>query len=242
MSRIRDFLRTITCFYGTVVHAVAVSFLVAVCIGCVPAGPQQAQGGTGSEIVGKAEYPDSTTLQKRFVLGAPAAAAAFPVVRGKVFVYTSSFIPDTSWATTGALPRVYSDSAGAFHVYDVPHGPVIVEVNDGSGRGAKDTITIDRDSTRYDIGVLDLGPTGGAKIQAQTSLPGKVRFYVSVRGTRLTVRGNQAGVDVMLSDIPAGTDYTVSIRVYEPVYLSLDIPNVSISAGVTTALQTFTIQ
>lgn len=234
MNRLRYSLLAVIVCCG-----VALSLVTLVCMGCAPAGPQQTQGGTGSEIVGKAEYPDSTASHKRFAL---AASAGLPVVLGRVFVYPSSFVPDTSWATVGAPPRVYSDSTGAFHIYDVPHGPVIVEVNDGSGKGAKDTVTIDRDSTLYDIGVLDLVPTGSAKIQAQTSLPGRVRFYISVMGTRLTVRGNQAGIDVVLSDIPAGADYTVSIRVYEPVSFTLDIPNVSISAGVTTALQTFIIQ
>jgi hypothetical protein len=236
VNRKRKSLSVIVRRYGVAMLAVALWYLAAVSTGCVPAGPQQAQGGTGSEIVGKAEYPESTALQKRFV------SAVLPVVLGRVFVYTNAFIPDTSWATTGALPRAYSDSTGAFQVYDVPRGPVVVEVNDGSGKGAKDTITVDRDSTRYNIGTLDLGPTGAAKIQAQTSLTGRVRFYVSIRGTRLTVRGNQAGIDVVLGDIPAGSDYTVSIRVYEPVYLALDIPNVTISPGATTALQTFTIQ
>jgi hypothetical protein len=212
------------------------------CLGCALDGPRQAQGGTGSEIVGTAEYQDTGNLQKKVAFTPAPAAPVLPVVLGRVFVYTSSFMAETSWASTGTVPRAYSDSNGAFHVYDVPHGPVIVEVNDGSGRGAKDTITVARDSTRYNIGVMMLSPTGSAKIQAQTSLPGRVRFYVFVRGTRLVVRGNQAGIDVVLSDIPAGADYMLSIRVYEPVFFSLDIPNITISAGAVTTLNSFIIQ
>jgi hypothetical protein len=90
--------------------------------GCVM-GPSEEQGGSGSEIVGKAEYPDSGSLCKNSG-SAITRALPVPVVLGNVFCYTRSFVPDTAWASAGALPKAYSDSLGFFHLLDVPRGEV----------------------------------------------------------------------------------------------------------------------
>lgn len=204
--------------------------------------PSDNSGGTGSEIVGKTEYPDSAAAQKKAALPKILAANGLPVIGGKIFVYSQLFIPDTSWATLGALPKVFTDTAGMFRVEDVPHGVVVVEGNDGNGKGIVTTVNVDQDSTTYDAGVLYLQNTGAVTIQAHTSLPGSVRFYVSIKGTRCVVRGTSAGVDVMLGDIPTGISHTVNIRVYEPIKWQKDITGVVIPVGGIMALQPFVIQ
>ena len=204
--------------------------------------PSDDSGGTGSEIVGKTEYPDSTATQKKVALPKLLAANGLPVIGGKIFVYPRSFIPDTAWATRGALPRVFTDTAGMFRVEDVPRGVVVVEGNDGNGRGIVTTVNVTQDSTTYDAGVLYLQKTGAVTIQAHTSLPGSVRFYVSIKGTRCVVRGTSAGVDVMLGDIPTGISDTVNIRVYEPIKWETNIAGVVIPVGGIMALQPFVIQ
>jgi hypothetical protein len=210
-------------------------------IGCIALGPSEEQGGSGSEIVGKAVYPGSGTLCK---IGGSEATSALPlpVVLGSVFCYTRSFIPDTSWASAGVLPRAYTDSLGTFHLLDVPRGKVVVEAADGNGMGKTQTITIDRDSTVFDIGTLTVARTGGVSIQAHTQLAGRVRFYMSVMGTRCIVRGSAANIDIVLDNIPVGIPHTINIRVYEPIPLNLNIPDVVVPVGGTRILDAFEIK
>ena len=65
---------------------------------------------------------------------------------------------------------------------------------------------------------------------------------MAVRGTRLIVRGNQSDVDVTLENVPVGISHTVNIRVFEPIYLEMDISVGAIVSGVTNVLQPFQIQ
>jgi hypothetical protein len=65
---------------------------------------------------------------------------------------------------------------------------------------------------------------------------------VSVRGTRLVARGNQSDVDVTLENVPVGISHTVTIRVFEPMHLEMDIPVDTLVSGVTKVLQPFQIQ
>ena len=203
---------------------------------------QPSTGGTGSEIVGKAEYPDSGAAAKCLAVRKISSLVKLPVVFGNIFCYPRSFVPDTSWVTSGAFPRTYTDSTGAFRILDAPPGEVVVQVNDGSGFGIAQTIMIDRDSTVYPIGVLTVQKTGAIAIQAHTQLPGRVRFYVSVRGTQLVVRGSQTDIDITLDRIPSGIPHTINVRVYEPMFLEFDINSVSVPIGGVTLLQAFEIR
>jgi hypothetical protein len=212
---------------------------------CFSSGPsgQSASGGTGSEIVGKAEYPDTSAgMYKDRSLGSVTFNTFFPLVSGSIFVYPRSFVPDTSWAAVGAIPSAFTDDSGNFRAKDVPRGEVVVEASDGKGKGLVRSIVIDRDSTEYSVGVLPLMQNGAIKIQAHSLVPGRVRFYVSVRGTRLVVRGNQSDVDVTLENVPVGISHTVTIRVFEPMHLEMDISVDTLVSGVTKILQPFQIQ
>ena len=217
-------------------------FLCAIGLYCSLTEPESASsGGTGSEIVGAAAH-DSSAAAKCLVIASPRSSALFPVKFGNVFCYQRSKVPDTGWAQTAALPRVRTDSAGGFVITDAPPGEVVVEANDGMGNSIVQTVTIDRDSAVYPIGVLIVKKTGAITIQAKTQLPGNVRFYVGVKGTRLIVRGNKTDVDITLENIPSGIAHTISIRVYEPIYFALDIPDISVSPAVTRILDPFQIR
>jgi hypothetical protein len=214
-------------------------------MGCFSSGPsgQSASGGTGSEIVGKAEYPDTAAVMyKDRSNRSLTSGKSFPLVSGSIFVYPRSFVPDTSWAAVGAIPSAFTDDSGNFRAKDVPRGEVMVEASDGKGKGLVRSIVIDRDSTEYSVGVLPLMQNGAIKIQAHSLVPGRVRFYVSVRGTRLVARGNQSDVDVTLENVPVGISHTVTIRVFEPMHLEMDIPVDTLVSGVTKVLQPFQIQ
>ncbi len=228
---------------ATVKFAALAAFIVLTGLLCTLTGPTQnsASGGTGSEIVGTAAY-DSSGAKKCLAVKAVNPTTLLPVIGGNVFCYQRSFVPDTAWAGSGVLPRVHTDSTGAFRITDAPPGVVVVEANDGMGNSLVKTVDIDRDSARYSIGVLSVKETGSISIQAQTKLPGRVRFYVGVKGTRLVVRGNQTNIDVKLDNVPCGIPHTISIRVYEPIYFALDISDVSIIPSTTQVLQAFQIK
>ena len=218
-------------------------FMLSTLLGCVMMGPSQqtSSGGTGSEIVGTAAH-DTTGAPAGVFHRQSAASRLLPVIAGNVFCYQSAFVPDTNWARSPALPRARTDTAGFFSIKDAPPGLVMVEVNDGLGNAAIDTVSILKDSTRYELGALVINKTGAISIQAQTNLSGRVRFYVGVKGTHLVVRGSQTGVAVRLDNIPCGMPQTVCIRVYEPIPFSMDIPNITVSQAATTILETFQIQ
>lgn len=219
-----------------------ITLFLSVCVcGLTQPSQQTSSGGTGSEIVGTAAN-DSSVMQKRAFAKASAAPFFIPVRAGNVFCFQRSFVPDTNWARSAALPRTLTDSAGGFIINDAPPGEVMVEVNDGNGNGIVDTLSVLMDSTRYSLGTLFIKKNSAISIQAQTQLPGSVRFYIGVKGTHLIVRGSQTGMDILLNNVPSGIPHTVCIRVYEPVYLSIDIPGVTVSPSMTTVLQAFQIK
>jgi hypothetical protein len=210
---------------------------------CGFGGPTQSgSGGTGTEIIGTAEYSDDGGASKTLAQGSVRARTALPVIAGKVFIYPRFSVPDTSWSRIGALPEVYTGDNGEFHILNPPKGEVMIEVNDGSGKGSSKSWNVEQDSVIYRIGVLKVAPTGGISIQALSSLSGRLRFYVGICGTRFIARGDQTGVNVTLTDIPQGTGYVINVRVFEPVFYEFNISNVSISAGTTTVLNAIQIR
>jgi len=219
----------------------ALTILLCACgFNCLSTGPSEraSSGGTGSEIVGNAAY-DSSAAKKAVVR---MAASLIPVVSGNVFCYQRSAVPDTDWVRAGALPRAQTDSNGFFTIHDAPPGEVVVEANDGKGSALATTVMVDKDSSRFSAGILTVKKTGSATIQAQTQLPGRIRFYVGVMGTRLVVRGSQLTTDVKLDNIPCGIAHTICVRVYEPVYYEFNITGISVSPGVVRALGSFQIK
>ena len=225
-------------FLFAALATIAVIFTAA---GCITLGPSEEQGGSGSEIVGNVEYSDTSADTQAACLS-QGGAIRFPVVLGNVFCYTRTFIPDTSWAAHGASPRVFTDSMGFFHLFDVPRGDVVVEANNGNGWGIVKTITIDRDSSRFDIGTLTVAKTGGVSIQAHSQLPGNVRFYMSVKGTRCIIRGSKTDMAVVLENIPTGIPHTVNIRVFEPIPMELNFSGITIPEGGVRMLDDFEIK
>ncbi len=206
-------------------------------------GPSEtaSSGGTGSEIVGTAVH-DSSGMGKIHVMKASSASVFSPLISGHVFCYQRSSVPETSWVRLGVVPRAHTDSSGGFVIRDAPPGEVVVEASDENNNSIVETIVIDRDSAVFPIGVLVVKKTGAITLQARTQLPGRVRFYIGVKGTRLVVRGSQTNVDITLDKIPCGIPHTISIRVYEPIRLSIDIPNITVSSSIIQALGTFQIE
>ncbi len=213
--------------------------------GCFSTGPEeQAGGGSGSEIVGTAQYEDSSGQTKRLASAQRSArTAGLPVVLGGVFAYPKSFVPDTSAATTPLLPKVYTNSSGGFRVTGVGAGIYVLEVNDGSGKGVAKSVTIPADSTVVDAGTVVVQETGAIQLSVQFSVPGSALYYISLKGTRLVARGTSAGIDLTIGDVPSGVEHTVNVRVFSPSSAagSYDVATVTVSPGLTTILSAITI-
>lgn len=225
---------------------------VAVCAGlwagCYSTGPADdgyATGGSGTEVVGVAKYPEDTTGQGSPKRGAPADAvvstAGLPVALGKVFIYPKSFVPGPS-LLSGATPRVHTDSTGAFRIADVPRGTLVLEVNDGSGMGIARKVVVDRDSTVIDVGTVVVKKTAALKLSIDTDIPGELLCYVGVKGTRLVSKVTDKGVDIRLGDIPTGVGHAVQITAVKPVEAHMSISVGSLVPGATKVLETVTLE
>jgi hypothetical protein len=215
--------------------AITIALLLAAS-GCMAPSEQPSSGGTGSEIVGKADYPPGGAPKRLLAQ----TALGLPVVNGRVFAFPQLFIPDTAWATAGAAPRTVTDSGGNFTVTDAPGGWVVVEVNDGKGQGITGVVNVDRDSSVFPIGTLTVEKTGSITLSFHTTLPAGLRYYASVRGTRLVARGGQSDVSITLSDVPSGAR-TVNLTLYNPWYFTADFP-VTVPSGSSTEVAVSRIQ
>jgi len=201
--------------------------------GCFTTGPsddQNASGGSGSEIVGVAAYPESQDSGTQKSRG-PGTLHGLPVALGPVFIFPRFSLPDTGAVVSGTLPSAYTDDEGRFRIRNVPAGTHVLEVNDNGQMGIARSITVPADSQTIDIGVLTVDTTAGVRIRVNTDLQGNLRYYLSVRGTRLVARGTQKGVDLLLDDIPTGISHTITVRIYEPLYQSFDIEEVELVPG-----------
>ncbi len=194
---------------------VMVWFLLA---GCSPT-QQASGGGSGSEIVGVAQYPDSTTGgAKRRVFPVP-----FPVVGAPVFVFPKTSVPDTGWFGRPPSPKVVTDEDGSFRVLDIPRGELYLEISDGSGKSRVRKVENFVDSQVIDIGVVDLRESGGANLTINSMLPSTPVYYIGVKGTRFILRRSNADLDLSFDRLPSGEPLTLNIRVVSPVQFSTDL-------------------
>jgi len=203
--------------------------------GCLMMGPSaetEGQGGSGSEIVGVVEYPDSSQSGTGKAL-AGAGVKFFPVIAGSVFLFPHSYIPSL---TTPAVPRVYTGNDGSFRIAGVSTGTLMLEVGDGKGMGLVRTIVIDRDSSLVDVGTLIVQKTAGIRIAIDNSAPSNILVSLSLRGTRFIVQGSTAGTTVAFDNIPAGATYTMHVEILKPVAKAYDITSITLVPGVITSL------
>ncbi len=202
---------------------VCLSILFSIMVWLWPAGcspTQQASGGgSGSEIVGVAQYPDSTNGgAKQRVSPVP-----FPVVGAPVFVFPKTSVPDTGWFERPPSPKVVTDEDGSFRVLDIPRGELYLEISDGIGNSRIRKVENFVDSQVIDIGVVDLRESGGANVTIKSLLPSTPVYYIGVKGTRFILRRSDADLDLRFDRLPSGEPLTLNIRVVSPVRFSTDL-------------------
>ncbi len=196
-----------------------VSLMAVAClIGCSPT-QQASGGGSGSEIVGVAEYPDSTSEEAKRLAG----AASFPVVGAPVFVFPKAAAPDTGWVGAPPSPRVVTARDGSFRVFDIPRGELYLEISDGRGKSRITRVENFVDSQVIDIGVIGLRESGGADLTIKSFLPSTPVYYIGFKGTRFVLRRSSGDLDLSFDRLPSGEPLTLNIRVVSPVTLSTDL-------------------
>jgi hypothetical protein len=203
--------------------------------GFAPNDDRVSTGGTGSEVVGVVKYPDSTTaLKKLFGL-----KLTPPVMNAGVFIHPKQYYAENE--TVADIPVVYTTADGSFRILNVLPGEHIVYIRDNTGKAVAHRIIVPENGGRVDCGTLYANPVESAQIQYQGIMPGSVLFYVSVRGTGITIKCTERNVYAVMNNIPVGlTDgYTVTIRVLQPFKNGMDITIPSLKIGDITTLQPF---
>jgi hypothetical protein len=184
-------------------------------------------GGTGSEVTGVVKYPDSTVHKA----SAKGGAMQAPVAGAGVFIHPQSYLPDTGSSAATDQPVVHTDADGSFRISNVLPGAHFVYVSDGAGKSIAVPVVAPEDSTTIDLGKLLVEPASSVRIMYEGGTGNDILYYLSIRGTGLSVRGTERGLFAEIGDVPAGVTYTATVRVFKPFTKGYDIGSVSLQPG-----------
>ncbi|HMA66102.1 MAG TPA: hypothetical protein VKO63_12915 [Chitinispirillaceae bacterium] len=203
--------------------------------GFAPNDDRVSTGGTGSEVVGVVNYPDSSTAMKKLF----GTKQVFPVMNAGVFIHPKQYYAENE--SVADIPVVYTAADGSFRIQNVLPGEHIVYIRDNAGKAVAHKIIVPDNGTRVSCGTIYAAPVASAQIQYQGIMPGNVLFYVSVRGTGITIKCTERNIYAVMNSIPMGlTDgYTITIRVLQPFKNGKDITIPSLKIGDITTLQPF---
>lgn len=228
MKKIFIFLLFLTLIAGV--------FLLSSCFSTAPS-QSSSTGGSGSEVVGVVNYPDSSSgssgalKRKLFTL---------PLANCNVFIHPASFLAEYGSEDT---PETMTENDGFFRISNVRPGTHYVYIKDAHGNGVLREINVPVDSVRIDLGLLLVQQTAGARIQYNDGAASDdVLFYVSVRGTGLTVSCTGKGIYAGITGIPVDTevDYMFTVRMKKPFDAGYDIRNIRLLPGITVTLDDIT--
>jgi len=223
--------------FKKMVLVIAACGCVIIFAGCgfAPNDDRVSTGGTGSEVVGVVNYPDSSAAMNKLF----GTKLILPVMSAGVFIHPKQYYAENDNVVD--IPVVYTGADGSFRIQNVLPGEHIVYVRDNSGKTVAHKISVPDNGASVDCGTLYATPAASAQIQYQGIIPGNVLFYVSVRGTGITIKCTERNVYAVLSNIPFGlTDgYTITIRVLQPFNNGKDITIPSLKIGDITTLQPF---
>jgi hypothetical protein len=192
-------------------------------------------GGTGSEVVGVVEYPDSGATAK---LRAGGRGALLPLIDGSVFINPRTYLADTSHG--GEAPKAKTQPDGSFCIANVLPGEHMLYVRDGGGNGVAITFTAPSEPRRIDLGTLLAKKTAGVSIQYNGNVPGDVLFFIDVRGTGMQLRCTSSNLAVTLGNIPTGVNQIITVRMFKPVLKGYDLDPINLAPGVVATLQAIT--
>jgi hypothetical protein len=223
--------------YKKIVMLIAACGCAIIFSGCgfAPNDDRVSTGGTGSEVVGVVKYPDSSAAMKKLY----GTKQVFPVMNAGVFIHPKQYYAENDKVTD--IPVVYTATDGSFRIQNVLPGEHIVYIRDNTGNAVAHKIVVPDNGARVNCDTLTATPVASAQIQYQGIMPGNVLFYVSVRGTGITIKCTERNVYAVMNNIPVGlTDgYTITIRVLQPFNNGKDITIPSLKIGDITTLQPF---
>ncbi|NLD94613.1 MAG: hypothetical protein GX639_18305 [Fibrobacter sp.] len=224
--------------FRQILSLVALCSCTIIVTGCgfAPNDDRVSTGGTGSEVVGVVNYPDSSTAMKKLF----GTKRVYPVMNAGVFIHPKLYYAENE--SVKDIPVVYTEADGTFRIKNVLPGEHVVYIRDNAGKAVARKITVPDNGARVDCGTLIATPVASAQIQYQGTIPGNVLFYVSVRGTGITIKCTERNVYAVMDNIPLGlTDgYTITIRVLQPFNGGKDFTVPSLKIGDITTLQPFT--
>jgi hypothetical protein len=219
--------------------------IIFVAVRCTTMGPDQGGtiepneessiGGTGSEVVGVVNYPENSGTPKT---GAHSARHGLPVINGGVFINPVDYL--AAIGNGGETPVTETSPDGSFRIVNVKKGTHIIYIRDNGGNAIAKKVTVHENEPRVDAGTFFAAKTAGVSLGYNGSLPGEVLFYIDVRGTGMQLRCADRNLRFTLDRIPAGTEYSVVIRMVKPRKNDFEITAVNPVPGITTTLQWIT--
>ncbi|MBN1308497.1 MAG: hypothetical protein JXA18_11300 [Chitinispirillaceae bacterium] len=189
-------------------------------------------GGTGSEVVGVVDYPDSGGAAKTLRTG---TTRFLPVMGGDVFINRRRFLPDT--AEAGEAPVTTTDNGGKFHIFNVLPGEHMIYIRDGDGNAIARTFTAPDEPTRIDVGTLHARKTAGVSLQYNGKTPGEALFFVNVLGTGMQLRCTDREQRITFDRIPTGVEQLLYVRIYRPINKAYELKPIDLQPGVIATLQ-----
>lgn len=195
--------------------------LTGIALQCMSMGPSETSstGGTGSEVVGVVNYPDSSQAAKKM----RALSGNHPMKFAGVFIRPRSYLADTG--SVKDIASIFTGDDGSFRISKVLPGEHLVYVDDGAGMAIASVINVPEDSTTINLGTLTANRTASVQVQYDGATAGKVLFYVTLRGAGKTIRCTERNIFAVMKDIPTGDRVThkITIRMYSPVVKGFDV-------------------
>ncbi|HEX3020054.1 MAG TPA: hypothetical protein VHP36_07115 [Chitinispirillaceae bacterium] len=205
------------------------------CFGTEPS-QSSSTGGSGSEVVGVVKYPDSSAdagnaLNKRIMTQ--------PLAGSNVFIHPASYLAEYG---SQDIPKAVTDTDGFFRISNVLPGTHYVYIKDAKGNGVLREINVTDEPKTFDLGILLTEKTASARIQYSGNASDDVLFYLSLRGTGLTVACTGKGVFTSITEIPVDTDvdYMFTVQMKKPFNAGYDIKNIKLLPGVIITLDDIT--
>lgn len=198
-----------------------VALTIGIALQCMSMGTSENDsiGGTGSEVVGVVNYPDSSHAAKKMKI----ATGSHPMKFAGVFIHPRSYLADTG--SVKDVTKIYTAADGSFRISNVLPGEHLVYIEDGAGMAIASIVNVPEDSTTIDLGPLTARKTSSIQVQYDGATPGKVLYYMTLRGAGITVRCTERNMFAILTNIPTGDNvfHKVTIRMYSPFVKGFDV-------------------
>jgi hypothetical protein len=213
--------------------------LLAIALHCAMISPNESSsiGGTGSEVVGVVEYPDSSAAAKR---SHQFSSTGFALAGGSVFINPRDHLAKPSGASEKR--DTTTDDSGYFHIKNVLGGEHLIYIRDSRGNSVAHIVSVPDEPRTIYVGKLIARKNSGVSIAYTGPAPDKVLFYVDVEGTDIQLKCENRNVSFTLDGIPTGEDvkHTIIVRMFEPVERSYEFPAIKLLPGVIETLQSIT--